>query len=73
MIYAGTFLQSRNIDKLTQRFLSEGVKVRSEPVQVVRTLSRIRFGSFATQDDAAKAAIEVGKNGVKAAVVKSMK
>lgn len=71
VIYAGTFLNTRVADKLTQRLLAEGIKVYPEPVQVVRTLSRIRFGSFATKEDAAAAAREVGEVGLKAEVVKS--
>lgn len=71
VIYAGTFLNTRVADKLTQRLLAEGIKVYPEPVQVVRTLSRIRFGSFATKEDAATAAREVGEGGLKAKVVKS--
>ncbi len=71
VIYAGTFLNSNVADKLTQRLLSEGIKVYPEPVQVVRTLSRIRFGSFATKEDATAAAREVGEVGLKAVVVKS--
>lgn len=71
VIYAGTFLKSRNVEKLSQRFLTEGIKVYPEPVQVVRTLSRIRFGSFATREDAAVAAREVGEEGLRAEVVKS--
>ena len=71
VIYAGTFLNSRNIEKLTKRLLAEGIRVYPEPVQVVRTLSRVRFGSFATKEDAAAAAREVGESGVKVVVVKS--
>jgi hypothetical protein len=70
VIYAGTFLKSGNVAKLSQRFLEEGITVHPEPVQVVRTLSRIRFGSFATQEEAAVAAREVADAGVKAVVVK---
>ncbi|MCK4507393.1 MAG: SPOR domain-containing protein, partial [Desulfuromonadales bacterium] len=71
VVYAGTFLKSGNVDRLTQRFLKEGIKVRPEPVQVVRTLNRIRFGGFATKEDAAAAARELAKSGLKAEVVKS--
>lgn len=70
VIYAGTFRNSRNIEKLTKRLLAEGIRVYPEPVQVVRTLSRVRFGSFATKEDAAAAAREVSESGVKAVVVK---
>jgi len=71
VIYAGTFLKKGTVDKLTKRFMAEGVKVHPEPVQVVRTLSRIRFGSFATREEAMAAANAVGKAGVKAVVVKA--
>jgi cell division septation protein DedD len=71
VIYAGTFLSKGNIAKLTESFNDQGIKVYPEPVQVVRTLSRIRFGSFATEKDASSAAALAEKNGVKAVVVKS--
>ncbi len=70
VIYAGTFLKSSNIDTLSQRFLEEGIKVYPEPVQVVRTLSRIRFGGFASKEEASAAARAAGAAGVKASVVK---
>ncbi len=57
--------------QLSQRFLEEGIKVHAEPVQVVRTLSRIRFGSFATKEDATTAVQEVAKVGIKAVVITS--
>lgn len=69
VIYAGTFLSKGNIDSLTKRFGKEGIKVHPEPVQVVRTLSRIRFGSFASKSDAEAAAALVSDKGVKAVIV----
>ena len=69
VIYVGTFLRKSTVDRLTKRFLAEGIKVHPEPVQVVRTLSRIRFGSFATRADAMAAADAAVKVGVKAVVV----
>ena len=69
VIYAGTFLGKGTVDKLTKRYLAEGIKVHPEPVQVVRTLSRIRFGSFATREDAMAAADAAAKAGVQAVVV----
>jgi cell division protein FtsN len=71
VIYAGTFLKTNNLEKIKKRFFAEGVQVKSEPVQVVRTLSRVRFGSFASKEDAADAASAVAKAGVKATVVKA--
>lgn len=71
VIYAGTFLKTNNLEKIKKRFLAEGVQVKSEPVQVVRTLSRVRFGSFVSKEAAAEAASTVAKAGVKATVVKA--
>ena len=71
VIYAGTFLRKGTVDRLTKRFMAEGVKVHPEPVQVVRTLSRIRFGNFATREEAMAAANAAGKAGVQAVVVKA--
>jgi hypothetical protein len=71
VVYAGTFLKTNNLEKIKKRFLAEGVQVKSEPVQIVRTLSRVRFGCFARKDDAAAAASVVAKAGVKATVVKA--
>lgn len=70
VVYAGTFLKSANIEGLTSRFLKEGIRVKAEPVEVERTLSRIRFGSFASRSEAEEAAREVAGAGVKAVVVK---
>ncbi len=69
VIYAGTFLGKGTVDKLTKRYLAEGLKVHPEPVQVVRTLSRIRFGSFAAREEAMAAADAAAKVGVQAVVV----
>ncbi len=71
VIYAGTFLKRDNVDKLSQRFAKEGIKVHAEPVQVVRTLSRIRFGQFATREDALAKASELDAAGVQAQVVRA--
>jgi hypothetical protein len=71
VVYAGTFFKTNKLEKLKKRFLAEGVQVKSEPIQVVRTLSRVRFGSFASKEDAADAASAVAKAGVKATVVKA--
>ena len=71
VIYAGTFFKTNNLEKIKKRFFAEGVQVKSEPVQVIRTLSRVRFGSFASKEDAAEAVSAVAKAGVKATVVKA--
>lgn len=71
VIYAGTFLKKETVEKLTRRFHTEGLKVYAEPIEVVRTLSRIRFGRFATRSDAGKAAEIAGQAGVRADIVKA--
>lgn len=71
VIYAGTFLKSESVARLRERFLAEGINIHPEPVQVVRTLNRVRFGSFATREAAEAAASEVGQAGLKVAVVKA--
>jgi len=70
VIYAGTFLQAQNVDALIARFQKEGLRAKAEPVQVPKTLSRIRFGSFASREEAAEAAKEAASSGVKSTVVK---
>ena len=70
VVYAGTFQKLSNVEKLSQRFFDEGVKAYTEPVKVTRTLSRIRFGRFATKEDATSAAQKAAEVGLSAAVVK---
>lgn len=70
VIYAGTFLQTQNVEALTARFLKEGIRAKSEPIEMKKTLSRVRFGSFTTRDEAEAAAREAGEAGVKSTVVK---
>ena len=70
VVYAGTFQNLSNVEKLSKRFHDEGVKAYTEPVKVTRTLSRIRFGRFATKEDAASASQKAAEVGLKAAVVK---
>jgi cell division septation protein DedD len=70
VIYAGTFLRKDTVEQLKEKFLAEGIKVHLEPVQVVRTLNRIRFGDFQTVDEARKTAQLAEDSGVKTIVVK---
>ncbi|MEJ2519611.1 MAG: SPOR domain-containing protein [Desulfuromonadales bacterium] len=71
VIYAGTFLTPGNIKRLTQKFLEQGIKVYPEPVRVTKKLSRVRFGSFATRDEAVAAADALAEAGVETVVIKS--
>ena len=70
VIYAGTFLKKDTVNTLKSRFSAKGINVHAEPVQVVRTLSRIRFGEFGTKTEAQEAADKIKKSGVKTEVVK---
>lgn len=69
-VYAGTFASQQNIREMTERLVSEGVKVEEEPVEVKRTISLLRFGGFADQAAAAEAAAKARKAGIAAEVVK---
>lgn len=70
VIYAGTFLKKDTVNTLKSRFSAKGINVHAEPVQVVRTLNRIRFGEFGTKTEAQDAADKIKKSGVKTEVVK---
>lgn len=69
-VYAGTFASQQNIRELTERLVSEGVRVEEEPVEVKRTISLLRFGGFADQAAATEAAAKARKAGIAAEVVK---
>lgn len=69
-VYAGTFASQQNIREMTERLVSEGVRVEEEPVEVKRTISLLRFGGFADQAAAAEAAAKARKAGIAAEVVK---
>jgi hypothetical protein len=71
VVYAGSFLDRGNIDALKQRLTKEGIPVKEEPVEVKRTLSRVRFGSFPNEEKALAAVQEVEKAGIQAMVVKA--
>jgi cell division septation protein DedD len=70
-VYAGTFTNAENLRQMSQRFISEGVKVEEEPVEVKRTISLVRFGGFADQAAANQAAAQARRAGIVAEVIKS--
>ncbi len=70
IIYAGTYLMSNSVEKLKQRFQQEGIQAEAVPVKVVRTLSRIHFGGFASKADAAAVAHEAEVAGFKTEIFK---
>lgn len=69
-VYAGTFTSQENIRQMTDRLVSEGVKVEEEPIEVPRTISLVRFGGFDSETAAGKAANLARKAGILAEVVK---
>lgn len=69
VIYAGSFADQNNVQKLNARFLEEGITLIEEPVKVEKTLSRIRFGRFADDASAAEAAAKAVNAGIPARVV----
>jgi hypothetical protein len=69
-LYAGTYADQQNVREMTERLVNEGMQVEEEPVEVKRTLSLLRFGGFASQAAADKAAIKARRAGIAAEVVK---
>jgi cell division septation protein DedD len=69
-VYAGTFVSPQNISQMTERLTSEGVKVEEEPLDVMRTISLVRFGGFADQATAGDVAAKARRAGIAAEVVK---
>jgi len=71
VIYAGSFANQDNVQRLSARFREEGFVVSEEPVKVEKVLSLIRFGAF-QEDSAAEAAAEAaGEAGIPARVVEN--
>jgi hypothetical protein len=67
-IYAGTFTNPRNLQQMTERLTSEGVRVEPEPVLVNRTLSRVRVSGLADQAAATEVAAKIRQAGIVAEV-----
>ncbi len=71
VVYGGTFINLKNAEKLREPFLKEGVQAELEPIEVIRTLSRIQFGDFDNEQQASLAAQSVADAGISATVVES--
>jgi hypothetical protein len=69
-LYAGTFADQQNVREVLGRLSGAGIQAEEEPVEVKRTISLLRFGGFASQADADKAAAKARKAGIAAEVVK---
>lgn len=69
-VYAGTYTSPQNISQMIERLTGEGVKVEEEPLDVMRTISLVRFGGFADQATAGDVAAKARKAGIAAGVVK---
>jgi cell division septation protein DedD len=69
VVYAGSFADQNNVQRLLARFQEEGIPLVEEPVKVDRVLSLIRFGSFADEASAEQAAKKAEAAGIPARVV----
>ncbi|MCK4536896.1 MAG: SPOR domain-containing protein [Desulfuromonadales bacterium] len=69
VVYAGSFADQHNVQRLRKRFLEKGITVVEEPVKVDRNLSRIQFGVFADDASAEAAARQAEQAGIPVRVV----
>lgn len=69
-LYAGTYADQQNVREMLGRLVNQGIQVEEEPVDVKRTISLLRFGGFASQSSADKAAVKARQAGLAAEVVK---
>lgn len=70
VIHAGAYLMQEYIDRQVRRFAVKGIKVHLEPVQVSKTLHRLRFGSFASLAEAEAASRTASAAGLQVEVVR---
>jgi len=70
VVYAGSFADQGNVKRLKERFLEKGITLVEEPVKVDKVLSRIRFGSFASEAGAEQAAENAEEVGIPVRVIK---
>jgi hypothetical protein len=68
-IYAGSFVDQSNIQRLCKRFLEKGIELVEEPVMVDRDLSRLQFGEFVDDASAEAAAKQAEQAGIPVRVV----
>jgi hypothetical protein len=71
VIHAGAYLMQAHIDKQVSRFAAKGMTVHLEPMQAVKTVHLIRFGSFTTQTEAETVARVASVVGVQVQVLRS--
>jgi cell division septation protein DedD len=69
-VYAGTFADPQNLLQMSERLTNQGFKVQEEPVEVMRTISLVRFGGFNDKTAADEAANRARRAGIAAEVVK---
>lgn len=69
-LYAGTYADQQNVREMLGRLIDKGIQAEEEPVEVNRTISLLRFGGFASQASAEKAAAKALQAGIAAEVVK---
>lgn len=69
-LYAGTYADQLNVREMMGRLANRGINVEEEPIDVKRTISLLRFGGFASQASAGKAADQAREEGLAAEVIK---
>jgi hypothetical protein len=69
-LYAGTYAEQLNVRDMMGQLINKGIHAEEEPIDMKRTISLLRFGGFASQSSADKAAVRARQEGLAAEVVK---
>lgn len=70
-VYAGSYLIIDQARRFADKLYAKGIDLSEEPVEVVKTLQRVSFGSFADNASAGAAARQAKAKGVEAQVMKN--
>lgn len=70
-VYAGSFVVLDKARRFADSLFAKGIRLEEEPVQVVKTLQRVTFGSFADSTAATSAGRQAAAKGVEAKVIKN--
>lgn len=70
-VYVGSYAVLDKARRFADSLFAKGIKVEEEPIQVVKTLQRVTFGSFADSAAATTAGRQVAAKGVEAKVIKN--
>jgi hypothetical protein len=70
-VYAGSYVVLDKARRFADALYKKGISLEEEPVQVKKTLHRVTFGGFASQDEAKSAGRQAAAKGVEAQAVKN--